>query len=384
MHANWNYPTNISVGFERFFDLENITKQHHISQPFIVVDPFIRQQDYFIKFINDLNEARINHACFDNFQQNPNDQDVERACQKIENGSFDGVIAIGGGSAIDVAKCIALVAKQTCTLWELEDVGDNYLKADPNKILPIIAIPTTAGTGSEVGRASVITDEVSKTKKLIFHPQILPKHVILDPMVTLSIPPALTAATGMDALAHNLEAFLAPGYHPMADGIALEGCRLIKENLLKAYLDGNDIEARQNLLVASSMGATAFQKGLGLIHSLSHPVGAMFHLHHGLLNALFMPYSLLHNKSEIEYKCAQLVKYLDLPTPGFNGFYEFVMSLILSMKLPLSLKALDIDESWADEVALKAYNDPSTPSNPKPLTIESIKGVFLQAVKGNL
>lgn len=382
--ANWNYPTNVAVGHERLFELPKFLQQHKIIRPFFVIDPFIKEQSYFLELQNQLKDLSITYELFYDFQTNPSDIDIKKACQSLCSAPFDGIVVIGGGSAIDIAKTIALVAKQSCSLWELEDIGDNYLRADPKKILPIIAIPTTAGTGSEVGRASVITDQASKTKKLIFHPQMLPIQVILDPLLTLSVPPALTAATGMDALAHNLEAFFAPTFHPMADGIALEGCRLIKDNLLVAFKNGNDINARQNLLIASTMGATAFQKGLGLIHSLSHPVGAMFHHHHGLLNALFMPYSLLHNKDFIEKKCITLAKYLNLENPSFESLYQFIMSLLKEMELPLSLKALGMNDSYADEIAEKAFADPSTSSNPRPLTVESIKTVYLKAVHGEL
>ena len=294
------------------------------------------------------------------------------------------MIAIGGGSALDVAKTLALVSYQDKPLWNFENVGDNFKNADPQKILETIAVPTTAGTGSEVGRASVIIDSDAETKKIIFHPQMLPSMVILDPKLTLTVPAALTAATGMDALAHNLEAFLAPGFYPMADGIALEGMRLIKDNLIAAFNDGSNIEARGKLLVASMMGATAFQKGLGLIHSLSHPVGAIYHKHHGLLNAIFMPYSLQYNRDVIEQRCVILARYLALPQSGFDAVFNWVMSLLKALKLPITLSDIGIDETRAKEIGEKAYADPSTVSNPKALSPGTCEQVFIRAVRGEM
>ena len=380
--TNWNYPTNIIIGENKIFELKNVLESSNIKQPLLVVDPFIKQLDFFKQLLISLKQSNISIFCFDNFKSNPDLKDINNGINIINNDNFDAVIALGGGSAIDVAKTLALVAKQSRPLWDFEDVDNNYLRANKSKILPLIAIPTTAGTGSEVSRAAVISDPVSKTKRLIFHPQMLASHVILDPMTTITVPQNLTAATAFDALAHNLEAFFAPAYHPMADGIALEGCRLIKENLLKAFHDGSDINARQNLLVASSMGATAFQKGLGLIHSLSHPIGAMFGHHHGLLNAIFMPYSLLYNRSAIEEKCLRLANYLELPKPGFIGCYNFVIDLLKQTSMPLSLKQFNMIPDAADEIALKAFKDPSTATNAKPLTVKDLKQIYLQALTG--
>lgn len=382
MHCNWNYPTAIRVGADRLFETTEILQQSHFSHPFVVVDPFIRKQVYFSEFLTSLNVAIDDDSIFDSFSGNPNETQVMTGVHLLREKKHDCVIVIGGGSAIDVAKCIALIAKQNITLWELEDVDDNYLKADNSKILPIIAIPTTAGTGSEVGRAAVITDTVKQTKRLIFHPKMLPIHVILDPKLTLSIPPHLTAATGMDAFAHNLEAFLAPGTHPMADGIALEGCRLIIENLPLAFNDGNNINARQNLLIASMMGATAFQKGLGLIHALSHPVGAVFDLHHGLLNALFMPYSLNFKKEIIEDKCCRLANHLGIKNPSQQSLLEFVITFIRALNLPLTLKELEINQDAAELIAIKAVEDPSCKTDPRPLTQQDLQQIFLNAYSG--
>lgn len=382
--TNWHYPTPIHFGEGRISEIATLCETYGIRKPFIVTDTFLQTQIFYQSLIDSLALKALPYTLFTDFSPNPSDKDIELGNHLFKEKDHDGVIVLGGGSAMDVAKTIALTAKQSRPVWDFEDVGDNYLRADVTQIVPIIALPTTAGTGSEVGRAAVVIDTTHQTKRLIFHPKMLPCAVILDPKTTLTVPKALTAATGMDAFAHNLEAFLAPGFHPMADGIALEGMRLIKESLPKAYENGDDIVARANLLVASMMGATAFQKGLGLIHSLSHPVGAMYNKHHGLLNALFMPYSLRYNRTHIEEKCAIIAKHLDLSTHDFDGLYDFTVSFIRQLDLPLCLADIDIDASKADEVAQKAFDDPSTQGNPKPLTIDKIKMVYLKAVNGDL
>ncbi len=383
-NANWNYPTQIYFGVDRIKDIGTICQSINISKALIVTDSFLTELDFFTTLQSELAAKDINTALFTDFKGNPSDTDIDNGILSFCKHQPDGIIAIGGGSALDVGKTIALVAKQALPLWEFEDVGDNYLKANANLIPPIIAIPTTAGTGSEVGRAAVIKDTTADNKKIIFHPKMLPAAVILDPLTTLSVPKDLTATTGMDAFAHNLEAFLAPGFHPMADGIALEGLRLIKDNILVAYNEPQNIEARANLLVASTMGATAFQKGLGLIHSLSHPVGAIYNLHHGLLNAVFMPYALLFNQSHIEQKCTTLAKYLNLEEHSFQGLLNFILSLIQSLNIPLNLAELGVGLDKVDEVANKALNDPSTSTNAKDLDIESLKTVYANAIDGNL
>lgn len=383
-HCNWHYPTPIYFGEGRIAEIASHCESLAISHPFIVTDTFIQTQSFCGTMLQSLQASDLHYTLFTDFSPNPTDSDIKKGQALFNEKKHDGVIVLGGGSAMDVAKTIALTARQSRPLWDFEDVGDNYLRADVTQIVPIIAIPTTAGTGSEVGRASVVIDTTHQTKRLIFHPKMLPSAVILDPTTTLTVPKALTAATGMDAFAHNLEAYLAPGFHPMADGIALEGMRLIKENLPRAFEEGSDIEARANLLVASMMGATAFQKGLGLIHSLSHPVGAIYNKHHGMLNALFMPYSLAFNRSHIEDKCAVIAKYLDLPTHDYLGVYHFIVSFIQALDLPLALSDIQIDESQVDDIAQKALADPSTPSNPKPLSLEAIKAVYLKAVRGEL
>ena len=296
----------------------------------------------------------------------------------------DGVIAVGGGSSMDTGKGIAFMCGQTRPLWDYEDIGDYWTRADSSKIKPIIAIPTTAGTGSETGRAGVFINKETQEKKIIFHPKMLPSIVILDPNVTIELPPFLTAATGMDALAHNLEAYCSSFYHPLAAGIALEGINLVKQYLIRAYTDGKDIEARSNMLVASSMGSTAFQKGLGAIHSLSHPINAIYNTHHGLTNAVFMPYVLLRNRSVIEEKIISLTRYINLPQNTFDSFMNWILELRKNLDVPHTLKGLIEDDSKFEKMSVMALNDPSTGSNPIELTKEDFLQLYKDSFNGIL
>ena len=309
---NWNYPTTMWVGENRIKDLNNACNNLNIKKPLLVTDKGLSNSEIIRNSLKNLNDQGTDVELFSNVVGNPTGSNVDEGVKVYKKNNCDGVIAFGGGSGLDVGKAIAFMVGQNLSLWDFEDVGDNWTKANSDKIAPIIAVPTTAGTGSETGRASVILNEETGIKKIIFHPKFLPSIVILDPTLTLALPANITAATGMDALAHNLEAYCAPGYHPMADGIALEGIRLIKEWLLKAVEEGPNIEARMNMLTAASMGSTAFQKGLGAIHSLSHPVNGVNNIHHGLSNAIFMPYVLTFNKDVIEKKIIKICEYIDL------------------------------------------------------------------------
>ena len=316
---------------------------------------------------------------------NPTGTNVNEGADHYKKNNCDGVIAFGGGSGLDVGKAIAFMSGQNLPLWNFEDVGDNWTRANSAKIAPIIAVPTTAGTGSETGRASVILNEESGVKKIIFHPKFLPSIVILDPCLTVGLPPKITAATGMDALAHNLEAFCAPGFHPMADGIALEGMRLINKWLLTAVNDGKNLDARMNMLTAASMGSTAFQKGLGAIHSLSHPVNALNNVHHGLSNAIFMPYVLSFNKDVIEEKIIKICEYLELKEISFNGFIDWTLKLRKDLDIPHKLSEV-IEEKDFDinRLSKMALEDPSTGGNPKKLTVEDMKIMYEHSMSGNL
>ena len=334
---NWNYPTTMWVGENRVKDLSSACKALNVKKPLLVTDNGLSQSDIVKNALSNLNKDGIAVELFSNVVGNPTGKNVTEGVECYKKNSCDGVIAFGGGSGLDVGKAVAFMSGQSLPIWDFEDVGDNWTKANSDKIAPIIAVPTTAGTGSETGRASVILNEDTGVKNIIFHPKFLPSIVILDPVLTIGLPPKITAATGMDALAHNLEAYCAPGYHPMADGIALEGMRLINEWLIEAVNNGSNIEARMNMLTAASMGSTAFQKGLGAIHSLSHPVNALNNIHHGLSNAIFMPYVLTFNKDVIEKKIIKICDYLELRERSFDGFVNWVLDLRKKLDIPHKL-----------------------------------------------
>ena len=332
-----------------------------------------------------LKNENLSAKLFSDIVGNPTGQNVIDGVNFFKKLNCDGVIAFGGGSSLDVGKAIAFMVGQKLSLWEFEDVGDNWKKANHDKVVPIIAIPTTAGTGSETGRASVILNENIGVKKIIFHPKFLPSIVILDPILTINLPPEITAATGMDALAHNLEAYCAPGYHPMADGISLEGMILIIKSLLIVYKDPSNLEGRMNMLTAASMGSTAFQKGLGAIHSLSHPINALNNIHHGLSNAIFMPYVLTFNKEKIETKIIKVCNYLELNDRTFNGFINWVLDLRKKLNIPHKLseiiKEVDFD---IEKLSKMAFEDPSTSTNPKKMSVDDMKILYEHSMSGNL
>ena len=384
MKINWNYPTSVWVGENRIKDLPEACKNLSISSPLFVTDKNLINLDMTKNIILEVKKKFSNLTVFSNFSGNPIGENVEEGVLEFKKNNCDGVIAFGGGSSLDVGKAIAFMSGQTRPIWDFEDIGDYWKRADEKKISPIIAVPTTAGTGSETGRASAIIDKKNNVKKIIFHPKILPSIVILDPVLTIDLPPKLTAATGMDALAHNLEAFCAPGFHPMADGIALEGIKLIKTSLIKAFKDGKNIEARQNLLAASSMGSTAFQKGLGAIHSLSHPVNAKFNMHHGLSNAIFMPYVLTFNKKSIEKKISSICLFIGIDN-NFESFLNWILELRKELKIPHKLSELiEINPNDIDELSQMALEDPSTLSNPIKLKKEDLKTMYQYSIEGKL
>ena len=384
MKFNWNYPTTVWVGENRVKELSDACLDLNIKKPLFVTDkdlinlPFVK--DIFSENKKKFDDLKV----FSNFTGNPIGENVEEGVIEFKKNNCDGVVAIGGGSALDVGKAIAFMSGQNRPIWDFEDIGDYWKRANEEKISPIIAIPTTAGTGSETGRASAIINKKSGIKKIIFHPKILPSIVILDPNLTINLSPRLTAATGMDALAHNLEAFCAPNFHPMADGISLEGMRLIKKSLTTAFKDGKNIEARQDLLTASSMGSTAFQKGLGAIHSLSHPVNAQFNVHHGLSNAIFMPYVLTFNKSSIEKKIVSICDYLDLEK-SFDSFLNWIMDLRKDLSIPNKLSdVMDCSNLNLDQLSLMAFEDPSTGGNPKKISKDDLKQMYEHSISGEL
>lgn len=382
--ANWNYPNAISTGQGRIAELPELCKNMGMSAPLLITDPGLAALPMIDKAVASCNKAGLKCGLFAEIQGNPTGENVDLGVKAYLDGNHDGVIAFGGGSALDAAKAVALMAGQDLPLWDFEDVGDNWTRVNEAGVAPIIAIPTTAGTGSEVGRASVITDAAEHVKKIIFHPLMLPGAVILDPELTTGLPPHITAATGMDALSHNLEALCSPFYHPMAEGIAVEGCRLVKEFLPRAVADGQDMEARTQMLVASSMGATAFQKGLGGMHALAHPLGALYNAHHGLLNAILMPYVLMANRNAIEERIDRLSRYMGLEVPGFDGFLTWVLEMRQQLGIPHTLAEIDINADDAEKVGAMAEQDPSAGGNPIPFNANQYTEIFRAAVSGSL
>ena len=381
MSMNWNYPTTIWFGDQRINEIQKACESLNIQKPLIVTDPGILKTNIIEKINSSLtNQANI----FSDVQSNPTGNNVELGVSYFNSNAHDGVIAVGGGSGMDVGKGIAFMAGQDRPLWDFEDIGDYWTRANSNLIKPIIAVPTTAGTGSETGRAGVYTNEETKEKKIIFHPKMLPSIVILDPELTVPLPKSLTAFTGMDALAHCLESYCSNFFHPFSQGIALEGMFIVKNNLINAYHDGSNIDARGSMLAASSMGSIAFQKGLGAIHSLSHPVGAMYNTHHGLTNAVFMPYVLKRNKKVIEEKIISLSRYLDLEDQTFAGFMSWILNLREELLIPHTLKELIQDDSKFEEMSKMAKDDPSTGGNPAPLEIKDFYNLYKDSYSGIL
>jgi len=383
--SKWNYPTTVRFGPGRIKELPEVLQAAGIKRPLFVTDPGLAKLPVVAKTLKLLDDAKIPHGVFSEVKPNPVESNLTAGIAAYKKGEHDGVIAFGGGSALDLGKLVAFQAGQTRPVWDFEDIGDWWMRANGEAIAPIIAVPTTAGTGSEVGRAAVITNEESHTKKVIFHPKMLPVIVIADPELTVGMPPFITAGTGMDALAHCLEAYCAPGYHPMADGIGVEGIRLVFENLPRAFADGHDIEARANMMAAAAMGATAFQKGLGAIHSLSHPIGALYDTHHGMTNAVFMPYVLAFNREAIEEKIARLAAYCAI-RGGFDGFSKAVMKLRKELKVPHALpdliKGLDMDKKRKTLIADMAVVDPTAGGNPVKLTKKAASALLDAAITG--
>ena len=380
--ANWNYPTAIRFGAGRIAELAEACRSAGMKRPLLVTDPVLRPLPITLKALEILQLAGVDAAVFADVKPNPVESNLRAGVEAFREGGHDGVIAFGGGSALDVGKLIAFMAGQTRPVWDFEDIGDWWTRADPAGIAAIIAVPTTAGTGSEVGRAGVITDEATHTKKVIFHPLMMPRIVICDPELTVGMPPRITAGTGMDALAHCLEAYCSPSYHPMAEGIAVEGMRLIFENLPRAVADGSDISARAQMMTAAAMGATAFQKGLGAIHALSHPVGALYDTHHGMTNAVFMPYVLAFNRDAISHKIKRLAGYLGI-ADGFDGFITSVLALRAAIGVPDTLADFGLDASERQKIAEMAVIDPTAGGNPVALTVDGALAIFDSAMIGD-
>lgn len=382
LRANWNYPTSVRFGVGRIAELPDACRELAITRPLLVTDPGIASLPMVQDAVDGCTEGGLACGVFSNVQGNPVEANVTDGVSAFREGGHDGVIAFGGGSALDAGKAIALMAGQTRPIWDFEDREDWYTRVNEEGMAPVVAVPTTSGTGSEVGRAAVITDERDHTKKIIFHPKMMPAIVIDDPALTAALPADLTAAVGMDALSHNLEAYCSPLYHPMAEGIAVEGMRLIKEWLPQACRDGENLNARANMQVASTMGATAFQKGLGAMHSLSHPCGSVLNTHHGLTNAVVMPYVLNFNRPAIEHKMTALARYLDLQNPSFAAVLDWILELRESIGIPHTLSELNVRENHAERLSKMAEVDPSSPTNPVPLNAAVLRRLYLQAING--
>ncbi|MBJ21926.1 MAG: alcohol dehydrogenase [Deltaproteobacteria bacterium] len=381
--GDFNYPSAYRIGAGRIRELAGFCAELGIDRPLVVTDPGIVSLDWFAPILTTLEAGGLTPSVFSQIGANPTVTHVEAGVAAALEHGADGCIALGGGSGMDTGKCIALLADNPGSVLDYEDANENWKGADGARILPTIAVPTTAGTGSEVGRAAVIVDPGDHNKKIIFHPRMQPDLVLADPNLTLGLPPRLTAATGMDALAHCFEAYCAPSYHPMADGIALEGMRLIAEHLVPAFDDGSKIEARTHLLMAASMGATAFQKGLGLIHALSHPVGGVTGLHHGTANSIFLPYVMVHHRAVIEARMPRLARVLDLPGQSFDAVLEWVLDLRTRLELPHTLEGVVSQEMIARLVPMAAA-DPSLATNPKPCTHEELERVLRKSIAGDL
>ena len=385
--SKWNYPTTVRFGAGRIKELPEVLDAAGIRRPLFVTDPGLAKLPVVAKTLAILDAAKVKYGVFSDVKPNPVESNLVAGVAAFKKGKHDGVIAFGGGSALDLGKLIAFQAGQTRPVWDFEDIGDWWTRADEKAIVPIIAVPTTAGTGSEVGRAGVLTNEETHTKKVIFHPKMLPVTVIADPELSVGMPPFITAGTGMDALAHCLEAYCAPGYHPMADGIAVEGVRLVFENLPKAFVNGKDLTARANMMSAAAMGATAFQKGLGAIHSLSHPIGSLYDTHHGMTNAVFMPYVLAFNRDAVEERITRLANYIGVKG-GFDGFAKAIVKLRKELKVPNTLpgliKGLDMDKKRKALIADMAIVDPTAGGNPVKLTKKAALTLLDNAIEGNL
>jgi alcohol dehydrogenase len=381
--GNWNYPTSVRFGAGRIAELGAAARSAGIKRPLLVTDPTLARLPILARAREVLKADGLPVEIFSDVKPNPVASNVESGVGVLKKGGHDGVIAFGGGSALDAGKVIAFMARQTRPMWDFEDIGDWWTRADPAGIAPIIAVPTTAGTGSEVGRAGVITDETTHTKKVIFHPLMMPKVTICDPELTVGMPRVITVGTGMDALAHCLEAYCGPFYHPLADGIAVEGLRLVKENLPRATANGQDLEARAHMMSAAAMGATAFQKALGAIHALSHPVGALYDTHHGMTNAVFMPYVLVFNRVAIEDKIVRLAAYMGL-SPTFDAFLDWVLRLREETGVPHTLAGLKVDAAKFDIMSRMAPKDPTAGGNPVPLDEAASRKLFENALAGRL
>ena len=379
---DWHYPTSIRAGAGRAAELADACRVTGIKRPLLITDRFLGSTDMIRSAVEDCRQQLGHCGLFDRVKGNPTGTNVADGLEAYKAGDHDGVIAFGGGSALDAAKAVALMSGQTRPLWDFEDIGQNHLRANPLGIAPVIALPTTAGTGSEVGRASVITDEQARVKRTILHIRMMPRIAILDANLTLDLPTHLTAATGADALTHCMESWCSLAWHPMAEAVSVKGMQMIKAYLPRVVADGQDLEARQQMLVASSLGAAAFQRGLGGVHAIAQSLGALYDQHHGLLNAILLPYVLEANRSALLPQMDDLAVYLRLPTPGFSGVMDWVLSLREQIGIPHTLADIGIHDQDAELVGQMAFADGCSHTNPIRHSAEAYAGVFRRAVRG--
>jgi alcohol dehydrogenase class IV len=382
--GNWNYPTAIRFGCGRISELADACKELGISKPLLITDQGIASLPIVTQAVEICKSAGMACAVFSDIQANPIGKNIDEGVVAYKDGSHDGVIAFGGGSALDVAKAVALMVGQDRPLWDFEDKEDWSTRVNVEGMAPVVAVPTTSGTGSEVGRASVITDESDHTKKIIFHANMLPAKVICDPELTIGLPQNITAWVGMDALSHNMEAYFSPFYHPMAEGIALKGMQLVKDFLPDAVSDGTDLVARSQMMIASTMGATAFQKGLGAMHSLSHPCGAVLNTQHGLTNAVVMPYVLERNREAIADRATDLARFLNLPNPSLDSLLKWVLELREQVAIPHTLAEIGVADSHIEMLSKMAAVDPTIGGNPIPLNVDDMAKLYNNAISGNV
>ncbi len=380
----WNFPTRVITGVGRIAELPDACKAHGIARPLLVTDRGLAETDLVAGIAQRIRDAGIPISIFSDVKANPTESNLRAGIDAFKAGGHDGVVAVGGGSALDVGKCVAFMVAQSRPVWDFEDIGDWWMRANTDGVAPIIAVPTTAGTGSEVGRAGVITREETHEKKIIFHPLMMPKVAIEDPELAVGLPPFLTMATGMDALAHCFEAYCVRAFHPLADGIALEGMKIIDTYLPRAVENGRDLEARAYMFAAASMGATAFQKGLGAIHSVSHPVGARYDTHHGLTNGVVFPYVVLCNKADIADKIPHIARALDLPGRDFDAVLDWILSFRKKLGVPHTLAELGVKEADAKAIAADAVKDPTAAANPRQLSEAEFEQLTLAAIRGDL
>ncbi|QPF86792.1 iron-containing alcohol dehydrogenase [Bradyrhizobium genosp. L] len=382
--GSWNFPTRIIAGPGRIAELAAACKTYGLTKPLLVTDHGLAKTDLIAGIVERVRTAGIPVGVFSDVKTNPTEANLLAGVQAFKSGGHDGVIAVGGGSALDVGKCVAFMAPQSRPVWDFEDVGDWWTRANTDGIAPIVAVPTTAGTGSEVGRAGVITREDTHEKKIIFHPLMMPKIAIEDPELAVGLPPFLTMATGMDALSHCFEAYCVKAFHPLADGIALEGIKIVDSYLPRAVENGRDLEARAYMFAAASMGATAFQKGLGAIHSVSHPVGARYDTHHGLTNGVVFPYVLVCNRSAIADKIPHIARALNLPKHDFDAVLSWILALRKKLGVPHTLAELGVKETDVKTIAADAVKDPTAGANPRQLTEAEFETLTLAAIRGDL